>query len=91
MTTHIIGFKPANEKFNQMKAVYYACQSAGIEIPAQVERFFEGYKPDDAGVRVDTLPDNAIRNYFSNYENGIEVDLDQLPPDIRILRFYNAI
>lgn len=90
-STNIIGFKPANEKHNQMKAVYYACQSAGIKIPEEVEKYFEGYKPDDSGVRVDNLPQKSIREYFGECENGIEVNLDEIPQDIRILRFYNSI
>lgn len=91
MCTYLIGFKPKDNKFNAMKLVYEACEHAKIPPPKEVVDFFEGYNPDDSGVRVDNFPEGAMCKWNDNNgSEGIEVNLDKLPSDIRILRFVNS-
>jgi hypothetical protein len=53
MSTYVIGFRPPDAKWLKMKEVYDACEAAGISIPDEVDDFFNGEPPDEAGVRVD--------------------------------------
>ena len=89
MSTHVIGFKPADEKWLKMKAVHDACTSAGLPVPDEVTRFFDWRKPDEAGVEVKeaALP---LTEWCDGYRNGYELDVTKLDPDIKIIRFFNS-
>lgn len=91
MTTHIVGFKPADEKWRAMKAALDACKKANIPIPLQVAEFFNDDDPSELGVRVDlAINCKAVTVHNKHSEGGFEVDLTKLDPDIKILRFFNC-
>ena len=52
MSTHIVGFKPPDEKWLKMKAVYESCHEASIDPPDDVMRFFGYEDPSESGVLV---------------------------------------
>lgn len=89
MSTHVVGFRPADEKWEKMKAVWDACKTAGVEVPQGVERFFGGEGPGDKpGMEVDLS--GAVIEWSAEMKNGYEVNLAKLPPDVTIIRFYNS-
>ena len=89
LSIHIVGFKPADEKWEKMKAVWESCEAAGIPIPPDVEKFFRWEKPDESGVTVDRSALGSAVEEFSNMEaSGFQVDLTRLHKDVKILRFY---
>jgi hypothetical protein len=88
---NVIAFKPADEKWQRMKAVYDACEAAGVRAPDKVERYFGGDKPDPAGVEVseqELLTAGAVREWREEMREGYEVDVTELPPDVTIVRFF---
>lgn len=89
MTTHIVGYRPEDEKWHQMKAVWDACVKAGTDTPHEVVRFFDGMPPESkCGLEVDIS--NATREYQTRGVGGHEVDISKLPKDVSIIRFYKA-
>jgi len=99
MSTSLVGIKPPDEKWKQMKAIWDACRSAKIDPPKEVEDFFDGEIPDDKGVvvglskytrRREAGHHPAIRDWSSDSGMGFEVDLSKLDKDITILRFKNT-
>jgi len=88
MTTSVIGFRPPDAKFKKMVEVYEVCVDAGIEPPKEVNDFFNGKVPDDAGVEVNIK--EAVKEYHAEMQEGLEVDLQKLPKDIRYIRFVNS-
>lgn len=90
MSTHIVGFRPADDKWRKMKAVYDACQDAGTQVPDSVIRFFDYAPPDEAGVEVDIEKTDAVTEWRGDMREGFEVDLTQLPEGITVIRFYNS-
>ena len=89
MSTHIVGFRPADEKWNKMKATWLACENAGVPIPKEVEAFFDHEAPGDKpGAEVEIKA--AMREWKDEYRQGFEVDIMKLPPDVKVLRFYNS-
>jgi hypothetical protein len=86
ISTHIVGFVPPDKKWKQMKAVYDACAEADIKLPAEVDSFFNGEKPDDNGqtIRIEAA------TYQKNRCSGLEIEIDKIPPQVKIIRFYNA-
>lgn len=86
MSTHVIGIRPPDEKWEQMKNVYDSCKAAGIPVPAEVDKFFDYQEPDPNGVIVDIPNDD----WSDDCRSGLEVHLDKLPKDVKIIRFYNS-
>ena len=86
----IHGFAPSDEKWQQMKAVYDACVAAKIPVPQDVDQFFDGERPDAAGVQIDLMRGKCegVRDWNSEYGQGYEVDLSKLPPHIKTIRFF---
>lgn len=86
MSTHVIGFKPPDEKWQKMKAVWDSCKKAGVDIPPDVEDFFNGEPPDDMGVEVE-LP---VHEWRDDMRRGFELYVSELPVDVKVIRFYNS-
>lgn len=93
MSTHVTGFKPPDEAWRRMKAVWDACAAANLTVPTAVERFFEGEDPDDEGVEVDQdalIEAGAVRKWSDYAAEGFEIVVDKIPPDVKVIRVYNA-
>lgn len=85
----IQGFKPPDEKWTQMKAVYDACKKANVGIPEQVDDFFAGEAPDAHGVYVSRKELKAAIEPMENAD-GYIVDLRKLPAEITHLKVWNS-
>lgn len=93
MSTHVAGFKPPDEMWRRMKAVWDACEAANLTVPTAVKRFFEGEAPDDEGVEVDQyvlIEAGAVRKWIDDAAEGFEIVVANIPPDVKVIRVYNA-
>lgn len=93
MSTHVKAFKPPDEKWQQMKAVWDACKTAGVELPREVGRYFEDTDPDPVGVEIDesTLVNvGALDAWGDDQREGVQIDVTRLPKDVTVVRFYNS-
>jgi len=90
MSSHVVGFKPPDDKWKKMKKVWDACVSAGISIPEDVMEFFNHEAPDDRGVGVEIEELDCVREYREEGHQGFEVTVRELPKDVTVIRFYNA-
>ncbi len=89
MTTRIIGFRPVDEKWTKMKAVWDSCTSAGVSVPTDVIDFFGGEAPDDMGLELNLEDYDCVRKHTGIAEFGFELLVDRLPAGVKILRFVN--
>jgi hypothetical protein len=97
MSTYVVGIKPADAKREKMLAAWDACIAAGVPAPDGVHEYFgtdDREELDPAGVKVTIGGGYAcaggVSPYSADMEDGFEVDLRKLDPDIKILRFYNS-
>lgn len=89
MSTCVVGFRPADEAWKNMKSIWESCEAAGVEIPKEVLKFFDGKPPKDKpGAEVSIK--EAVRDWSDEYSQGFEVDLTKLPSNVKVLRFYNS-
>lgn len=86
MSTHIIGIMPADDAFNKMKAAWDACEAVGANIPDAVLEFFGGERPQADGATVELKK----RQWQNDHQEGIEIDIADLPPGVKTIRFYNS-
>jgi hypothetical protein len=90
MSTHIVGFKPPDDNWKKMKAIWDACEAGGVNIPEEVLSFFDGEKPDEMGVEIDLEGDPCIREIEKESQQGYEVDITRLPKAVKFVRFFNS-
>lgn len=87
---YVIGIKPADEKYNQMKTIYELCESVGVQVPKEVREFFSGTPPGIRGLETylsEIGPDPLVIEDSSEDDYRLIVDLRKLPEDIKILAF----
>lgn len=90
MSTHVIAFAEKDQRWHQMKAIWDACELAGVEKPKEVEQYFGPDGPDDAGPREVNIR-ACVSEWKDNFAaEGFEVDLKKLPSNVTKIRFYNS-
>lgn len=92
MSTYVVGFKPPDETWKKMKAVWDACEVAGIKIPDEVMEYFNHERPDDIGVKMNMSikTHECLSEYSGDGESGYEIDVTKLPKDVTVIRFCNS-
>lgn len=88
VSSHVYGFVPPDEKWQAMKKVWDACEAAGIVPPKEVAAFFGWETPDSQGVKLEIQ--QAVKEYRGDAENGFEVEIAKLPPNVKVIRFVNS-
>ena len=99
MSTHIEFFKKFGVidpiSFKAHKSIAESCWSIAMPVPQATKDYFgtaweEFEDSEEIGewVRVD-LPTEQFE-YFEDMRDGFEVNLDELPEDIRKIRFVNS-
>lgn len=88
MSTYVIGIKPPDDRWKHMKEIFDRCKELGEEAPQFVWDFFDGEAPQPDGVKV-KIP-HAEYDNSEHSEQGIDVHIDQLPEDVKIIRFINS-
>lgn len=89
MSTHACGFRPADEEWEKMKAVWLSCEKAGVEIPQNVIQFFDDEHPESKPGMEISLGD-ACREWSDKYREGYQIDVTKLPEGLKYIRVYNA-
>lgn len=86
MSTHVKGFVPPDERWQQMKAVWDACRAAGLEPPEEVTDFFDHQEPDPNGQEVE-IPHQEWKD---SHREGLEIRTADIPASVQVVRFYNS-
>ncbi len=90
MSTRVVGFKPPDGKWKEMRAIWDACEKGLIEIPDKVLEFFNHIPPDNAGVIVDLNTSDGVVDWAGEDSAGYQIEIQKLPPDIKFVRVYNS-
>ena len=86
----VVGIKPADEKYTQMKNIYELCERANVQVPKEVREFFRGTMPGARGLETylsEMEPDPLVVEENNDDDYRLIVDLRKLPEDIKILAF----
>jgi hypothetical protein len=86
MSTSVVGFVPPDAEYKKKEAAWHACKAAGVDIPRELEKFFDDREPDPAGMRV-SIP---AKEWRSDCQDGYEVFIADLPKNVKVIRFYNS-
>jgi len=88
MSTHVVLLRSKDDPIYQRNLkVLLACEAAGVRLPSELDEYFGGY-----GTSFPEYPlqmNFAPRKWRNGSAEGVEVDVDQLPPGVNTIRFYN--
>ncbi len=92
MNMHIIGLRPATEDYKKKMAAYYACKEAAIEIPDELDAYFNFEPPNPDGMEVDIDAEelDCVEDYNEQSKEGFTVEIAKLPAGVEFIRFYNS-
>lgn len=83
VNVYIEGYAPPDDDWRKHKAVWDACEAAGVDVPEETEKFFDYGEPSDDGVKVDI---NAAIDGEPEYGEGALIDLSKLPKSVKFIR-----
>lgn len=94
MSTHITAFRDMDGEFARMLEIKTFCDTHKVSYPSEVNAYFKG----DADSSEDELRDefleidlgDACSEWTSRSAQGYEVDVTKLPPEVKIIRFFNS-
>jgi hypothetical protein len=88
VSTHIIGLKEPTVEYLAKLEAYRACENAGVEVPKELEDYFDG-------LRCDCVPDDGMEVSIEGamtgtveYGDGAIIDLSKLPEGVTRIRVY---
>lgn len=89
MSTHVVGFKPVDEKWIKFKAIWDSCLESNVVVPTEVKEYFDDEHPGDSpGMEVDIF--ESYKEYTEDMIEGYEIDLSKLPDGVQFIRVYNS-
>jgi len=88
MSTHVVGFKPPDKRYKSMAQIWTLCEKQHIPVPEEVEEFFHGERPSDAGMEVDLS--SCVEEYTDDERAGIQLHVGRIPDGVKMIRFWNS-
>lgn len=95
MNMYAYAVKPADEEYQKKATAYRALEAAGLNIPRELEAFFDWNGPDPTGttVRLGEGPPaksdhECCERFHDDGRDGFQIDITKLPEGTRYVRVY---
>jgi hypothetical protein len=86
MLVGVTGLTKPDEQWLKMKAVWDTCTEAGVVIPHTVKEYFDFDEPNEQEFAM------SLHTLATKYENsnevGYEIEVDNIPSNVKTIRFY---
>jgi len=91
MSTHIQGLRDIDGKLKKMLEVKKACEDAGILYPKELQDYFGGCAEEAREYLIDEMRDITIPTtaYQAEGKEGLEIKVEDIPKECKIIRFYS--
>lgn len=89
MSTYVKGIVPPDERHLAMVAVWESCQAAEVDLPDEVEDYFDYGPPDPAGMEID-LEGVSVEWSDGDMQQGLQINMADIPSQVKIIRFVNS-
>jgi len=93
MSGHLIGFRVPDENFENQKQVFIACVKARVSVPSETLKYFDNIEPYEHNIH---LIDSALtvkiphHEYHADMEDGLEINVSEIPSGVQRIRFWNS-
>ncbi len=81
-TVSVTGTRPMRKDWNRMRDAYYSCQRAGVDIPEDVQEFFDYGEPGKEGEPV-SVPFREMSIFKCDV---MEIKVKNIPSDVEVIR-----
>lgn len=85
---HAYAIQELDEESQNMSDIWHACVRAKVDVPDEVIDFFGSQGPHDKGRPVSLDSHECCNNYSDDMKTGLEIDIEKLPPNVKIIRFF---
>lgn len=87
MSTSVVLLRSKDDPTYQKNLkVLMACKEAGIDPPKEVDDYFGGDGDPEYPLETAFEP----REWHNESASGFEIDLNELPPEVKTIRFFNS-
>ena len=92
MSTHVVAFVSDEDKtYNKHAAVLRACSDAGVsELPKETAEYFGEPYPELYLLEERLTVDCPTHEYRTDYSNGFEIIVSEIPEGVHKIRFENS-
>ena len=94
MSTHVTAFRDLDGKFKEMMEIKKFCEAKRVSYPTEVSEYFGKYINDNEKDILESLSEvkigKAVRSFTDESSDIYEIDLKDLPKDVKTIRFYNS-
>lgn len=89
MSMNVIGI-PERDHFDKMIELKLKCEEMGVSLPAEVKEYFGEYHYETVScLKHETLyQDVPHRDWNDQTSQGFEIDVKEIPENIKTIRFY---
>lgn len=88
VSVKLTAVRPANAEYKQKLKALKACQAADVEVPEELDAFFDEYEnPPSDGMETSLYDSPAVTGRVE-YGDGAVIDLSKLPPGTTHLRVW---
>lgn len=85
MSTHVYGIRDMDGKYKKMMEVKQFCDSRGVSYPEEVRLYF-GHKTESEMLEME-IPSTE---YLDDSSQGIEIEVKDIPKEVKTIRFVNS-
>lgn len=94
MSTYAQAFRDLDGKFNKMLEIKRYCEKNEVSYPKEVQEYFGGKAGTEEQFLIDGMREisigEVVREWRNDHSEGIEIDLEDLPPEVKTIRFVNS-
>ena len=89
MSMHVLGI-PEREYFDKMIVLKKQCEELKVSVPDEVKKFFGSYYIESTECLEHEIlfQDVVHRNWNNDHAQGFEIDVKDIPENIKTIRFY---
>ena len=93
METSVYGLlDKTNERLMKIKKVINNCHDLDVDVPDQIKKELKdlGLSEESFDNEKDIMIDLPSKEYKGEYEDGLEVNIEDIPENIKAIRFVNS-
>lgn len=79
-----------NEQYQKMVKVAQACTDAGVALPEEVDKYFDGEFEYNPEAPLEVSARGIAKEYRAEMVDGFDIHIKDIPEGVEIIRFYNS-
>jgi hypothetical protein len=91
MSTSVVFLRSKdNEQYQKMLRVAQTCTEAGVDLPDEVEDYFDGEYEWNPEGPLEMDADKFLKEHHAEMQEGYEIKVSDIPEGVDVIRFINS-